>query len=58
VHHGLGQEPKALDRLEKAFLDHEALPLLDVEPRWDALRSDARFQNLQRRVGPRASPPP
>ena len=58
VHHGLGQEQAALDRLEKAFLDHEALPLLDVEPRWDALRSDARFQNLQRRVGPRASPPP
>jgi tetratricopeptide (TPR) repeat protein len=51
VHHGLGQEQACLDRLERAFSDREALPLLDVEPRWDGLRSNPRFQDLRRRVG-------
>jgi tetratricopeptide (TPR) repeat protein len=51
VHHGLGQNDEALALLEKAFADREALPLLDVEPRWDALRADPRFRDLQRRVG-------
>lgn len=51
VHHGLGQDDEALARLERAFQDREALVLLDVEPRWDGLRSAPRFQALQRRVG-------
>ena len=44
------QRDRALARLETAFAQREALPLLDVEPRWDSLRSDERFAALQRRV--------
>jgi len=51
VEHGLGRDAAALDWLERAFDDREALPLLEVEPRWDGLRSNPRFQDLQRRVG-------
>ena len=51
LNHGLGREDAALASLEKAFRDREALLVLDVEPRWDGLRGDPRFQDLQRRVG-------
>jgi serine/threonine-protein kinase len=57
VHHGLGQEGEALKWLEKAFQDREALVILNVEPRWDGLRSNPAFQSLQRRVGFSAASP-
>jgi tetratricopeptide (TPR) repeat protein len=55
VDHGLGRDAAALARPEQAFVDREALPLLEVEPRWDRLRSSPRFADLVRRVGFRAS---
>ena len=51
VEHGLGRDDAALARLDQAFEDREALPILEVEPRWDGLRSNPRFQQLLRRVG-------
>ena len=54
VHHGLGQEDRALARLETALEQREAMPLLAVEPRWDSLRSDPHFQALLRRTWERA----
>jgi len=48
---GLGNKDKALVYLEKAYLQHSnILATLKVEPRMDALRDDARFQDLLQRV--------
>ena len=48
----LGDKPMALDWLEKA-LDERSFRMgyLKVEPTWDPLRSEPRFQELLRRVG-------
>jgi TolB-like protein/Flp pilus assembly protein TadD len=54
VHAGLGQNDEAMRWLEKAYEAHSAwlfFLALKVDPRWDALRSDARFQDLLRRIG-------
>ena len=54
VHAGLGQNDEAMRWLEKAYQAHSAWLIylgLKVDLRWDALRSDARFQDLLRRVG-------
>jgi TolB-like protein/DNA-binding winged helix-turn-helix (wHTH) protein/Tfp pilus assembly protein PilF len=49
---GMGNNDKALVRLEKAYLEHSSsLTALKVDPTYDPLRSDPRFQNLVRRVG-------
>jgi hypothetical protein len=38
--------------LEKGYANHgEALVYLNVDPYWDAIRSEARFKDLVRRVG-------
>lgn len=38
--------------LEKAYTEHsDTLAILKVEPGFDSLRSDPRFQDLMRRVG-------
>ena len=52
VYVGLGQKDQAFEWLEKAY-EHreEILVFLNVDPSWDTLRSDPRFQNLVRRVG-------
>ncbi len=54
VHAGLGQNDEAIRWLEKAYQTRSAWLIslaLKVDPRWDALASDARFQDLLRRIG-------
>jgi TolB-like protein/DNA-binding winged helix-turn-helix (wHTH) protein/Flp pilus assembly protein TadD len=49
---GTGDTDHALSWLEKAYAQHSnAMTTLKVEPRYDILRSDPRFQSLMRRVG-------
>ncbi len=48
---GLGEKDQALSWLEKAFDDRaDELVFLKVEPRFDSLRSEARFRDLLRRM--------
>jgi hypothetical protein len=48
----LGQVDAAFQSLEKAYTKHEAeLIYLKVQPEWDGVRSDPRFQSLLRRIG-------
>jgi len=48
----MGKNDQAFTWLEQAYVQHSnALVTLRVEPRFDPLRSDARFQDLLRRVG-------
>jgi serine/threonine-protein kinase len=54
VHAGLGQNDEAMLWLEKAYQARSARLIyfsLKASPSWDALRSDARFQDLLRRIG-------
>ena len=47
----LGDKDEAFRYLEKAFDERsDTMPGLEVNPRWDPLRSDPRFQELVRRV--------
>ena len=47
VQTGLDNKNEALALLEMSFEQHEApLALLKVDPRWDPLRGDPRFQQL------------
>jgi hypothetical protein len=40
-----------LEQLEKAFAEKDVrMVFLKVEPRWDGLRSDARFVDLMKRM--------
>ncbi|HKD82958.1 MAG TPA: tetratricopeptide repeat protein [Candidatus Angelobacter sp.] len=49
---GLGDKDKALEWLETAFAERaDGLTWLNVEPMLDELRSDAKFQDLVRRIG-------
>ncbi len=51
-HAALGEKDQAFAELNKSYQDREAtLALLKVDPRFDSLRDDARFQELLRRVG-------
>jgi TolB-like protein/DNA-binding winged helix-turn-helix (wHTH) protein len=48
----LGEKDKAFDSLENAIAERDAqMTELAVEPQFDALRSDARFTELERRIG-------
>jgi TolB-like protein/DNA-binding winged helix-turn-helix (wHTH) protein len=48
----LGEKDQAFAWLEKTYEERSlAITTLKVEPLWDNLRSDPRFQELQRRVG-------
>ena len=48
----VGDNDEALAWLEKAYADHDhGLTALKVNPGWDPLRHDPRFQSLLRRVG-------
>lgn len=49
-HAELGEKDKAFAELNKAYQNREAiLGLLNVDPRFDSLRDDSRFQDLLRR---------
>lgn len=49
---GIGDKEQALDWLEKGYVQHSnSLTTLKVEPGFDPLRNDPRFQDLMRRVG-------
>jgi tetratricopeptide (TPR) repeat protein len=52
AHIGMGDKDLAFASLEKAYAQHSnALTTLKVEPGYDSLRDDPRFQELMRRVG-------
>jgi eukaryotic-like serine/threonine-protein kinase len=52
IYVGLGNKDRALALLEKGYEEHDQeMNLLKVNPVWDSLRSDPRFQDLTRRVG-------
>jgi TolB-like protein/thioredoxin-like negative regulator of GroEL len=52
VYTALGDEERALDWLEKAYQARDNRMIdLKVDPEWDSLRSDARFNDLLRRLG-------
>ena len=51
AHVGLGDKAKAIAALEQAYEERTgAMVYLRVEPFWDPLRSDPRFQDLLRRM--------
>lgn len=51
IYTGLGEKGRALDLLEKAHDDKDALMVfLKVEPKWDTLRAEPRFIELMRRM--------
>jgi len=48
----LGRNQQALELLDQAFSEHDMwLVSLKVDPRWDKIRSENRFNNLLKRVG-------
>jgi len=53
VYLGLGEQQEAIRCLEKAYAETErpALIYLTVEPEFDSLRSNQRFQDFMRRIG-------
>lgn len=52
AHLGMGHKDEVLAYLEKAYSEHfTILTTLKVEPAFDPLRSDPRFQDLLRRIG-------
>ena len=52
IYAGLGDKDKTFAWLDKAYEEHSfALSNLNVEPRFDPLRSDPRFADLLRRIG-------
>ncbi|MDQ2976305.1 MAG: winged helix-turn-helix domain-containing protein [Acidobacteriota bacterium] len=51
VYNGLGEHDKAFASLERAYAQRSpGMVFLKVEPKWNNLRSDARFQDLLRRL--------
>jgi hypothetical protein len=52
IYAGLGERDKAFAELEKAFRERSTLlTYTKMDPRFDPIRSDARFIDLQRRMG-------
>jgi serine/threonine protein kinase/tetratricopeptide (TPR) repeat protein len=52
VYNGLGEHDQAIAWLEKGYQNREPrMTFLKVEPKWNNLRADPRFQDLLRRVG-------
>jgi serine/threonine protein kinase/tetratricopeptide (TPR) repeat protein len=51
IYAGLGEKDKAIEWLERAYKDRSPnITLLKVDPWFDSLRSDPRFQDLLRRM--------
>ena len=52
IYAGLGDKDQAFVWLEKGY-EQRAFQMqwIRIEPRWDSLRSDSRFQDLMRRMG-------
>ena len=54
VYLGLGEKEKALDWLEKCYADRDTQTwFLKVDPLYDSLRNEPRFQALLKKSGPR-----
>ena len=52
LHAGLGDKEAALDALERAYRERDLqMQFLKVDPHYDGLRGEARFQDLVRKVG-------
>ena len=52
IYNGVGAHDEALAWLERAYVQRSPfMVFLKVEPKWNNLRSDSRFQDLLRRVG-------
>jgi serine/threonine-protein kinase len=51
IYAGIGEREEALRWLAASLLAKDEGPLSLLDPRWDALRSDARFVDLKRQVG-------
>jgi adenylate cyclase len=52
IYAALGEKAKAIELLEMGYEERsQFLPFLAVDPKFDNLRSDPRFQDLTRRVG-------
>ena len=52
IYAGLGEKDQAFAWLDKGYEERAfQLQWLKIEPRWDSLRSDPRFQDLMRRIG-------
>jgi eukaryotic-like serine/threonine-protein kinase len=52
IHVGLGQNERAIGALEEAYSERSTLlGYLRMDPRFDPLRSDTRFQSLMSRIG-------
>jgi eukaryotic-like serine/threonine-protein kinase len=53
----LGEYSRAIDQLERAYGEHSSdVPFMNVQPSFDPLRGDPRFQALVRRIRPRLLP--
>jgi eukaryotic-like serine/threonine-protein kinase len=52
IYNGLGERDETLAWLERGYKERDAkMVFLKVEPKWNNLRADSRFQDLLRRVG-------
>ena len=52
IYLGFGQSDQAIAALEDAFRERSTLlGYLKMDPRFDPVRSDPRFQDLLRRIG-------
>jgi len=52
VHAGLGEADASFEWLERALSAHDVhLVSLPVDPKWDPLRTDARFRAILERAG-------
>lgn len=52
IYNALDERDKVFEWLERAYKDRDQkMVFLKVEPKWNNLRGDPRFQELMRRVG-------
>ena len=52
IYVALADKDKAFAELEKALAERDwSMPFLQVDPFWEPLHDDPRFQNLLRRIG-------